>query len=110
MIGAGELSESAKALEMAAKEKREEFITENHYGTMNAYSNLAKGLFEAFPDEIQKAEEAKAEKQKNEGEEKKSSEESSKEVETSTDAVPAPEEDDEILEFSPVDEEGGEEK
>ncbi len=110
MIGAGELSESAKALEMAAKEKRGEFITENHYSTMNAYSNLAKGLFEAFPDEIQKAEEAKAEKQKTEGEEKKSSEESSKKMETSTDAVSAPEEDDEILEFSPVDEEGGEEK
>ena len=51
MIGAMDLSDKAKALEMAAKEKREEFIRENHYETMSLYSDLAKGLRELLPEE-----------------------------------------------------------
>ena len=51
MIGAMDLSDKAKALEMAAKEKREEFIRENHYETMCCYSDLAKGLRGILPEE-----------------------------------------------------------
>ena len=51
MIGAMDLSDKAKALEMAAKEKREEFIRENHYETMSCYSDLAKGLRGILPEE-----------------------------------------------------------
>ena len=51
MIGAMDLSDKAKALEMAAKEKREEFIRENHYEMMSCYSDLAKGLREILPEE-----------------------------------------------------------
>jgi len=51
MIGAMDLSDKAKALEMAAKEKREEFIRENHYEMMCCYSDLAKGLRGILPEE-----------------------------------------------------------
>ena len=67
MIGAGELSEAAKALEMAAKEKREEFIAEHHYSLMSDYARLAKRIREVLG-----------------------------------------EQDEDVLEFDPVNEEGGE--
>ena len=95
MLGAIELSEMAKALEMAAKENRDDFITENHYGMMNDYSRLVKGISETLPDEIQKA--------KEETSDIDDPGETEKEPEAESD-------DDEILEFSPVSEEGGDEK
>ncbi|MBO4927596.1 MAG: response regulator [Clostridiales bacterium] len=71
MIGADDLSEKAKALEMAAKEKREEYIAENHYDMMSEYSRVIKGIESALGGE---------------------------------------QEDEEILEFNPVVEEGGDEQ
>lgn len=45
-IGAAELSEQAKALEMAAKEKNLSYIKENHEKVMADYQNLLAGLNE----------------------------------------------------------------
>ncbi|MBR3033164.1 MAG: response regulator [Clostridiales bacterium] len=68
MIGAGDLSEEAKALEMAAKEEKEEFIAENHYALMTHYGKVAKVIKDVLGEK----------------------------------------EEEEILEFDPMDEEGGE--
>lgn len=45
-IGAAELSEQAKALEMAAKEKNLSYIKENHERVLTDYQNLLAGLNE----------------------------------------------------------------
>ena len=97
MIGATDLSESAKALEMAAKEDRDEFITENHYKLMSDYSRLTKGLSSLLSEEIQKTKEEKAEEA-----DPKEPDDPGK-----TDDLSEGGGDDEILEFNPVDEEGG---
>lgn len=81
MIGAMDLSESAKALEMASKENREEFITENHYPMMGEYSRVARGIASVLAEESPK-EEVKIEE-------------------------PEEENDEDILEFIPQEEEGG---
>ena len=109
MIGAGNLSESAKELEMAAKEKKEEFIAENHYPLMGEYSHLAKGLSSILSDEI---EAARKEKNKTEDETEVSSEPEEEVLEFSAgeDSPENKENDEEILEFIPEDEEGGVEK
>ncbi|MBR4947324.1 MAG: response regulator [Clostridiales bacterium] len=46
MIGIMDLSEEAKALEMAAKEQKEEFITDNHDQVMMDYSRYAAEIKE----------------------------------------------------------------
>ena len=113
MIGASHLSEKAKELEMAAKEKREEYIAENHYDMMSEYARVVKGIKTPLEEKI---EEAKKEKgissEEPSGEISKDTESASgtSEIpEEKKSAPPVPDED-EILEFDPVDEEGGEEK
>ncbi|MBR5975302.1 MAG: response regulator [Clostridiales bacterium] len=130
MIGASALSESARQLEMAAKEKRDDFIAEHHYGLMGDYSHLSKGIAEILKDEIEKA---RAEKEAEKASQNESSEEyaepvseekgksgseekgkydsedqgkvllENKDSEASGDT-------EEILEFLPEDEEGGDDK
>ena len=113
MIGASHLSEKAKELEMAAKEKREEYIAGNHYDMMSEYARVVKGIKTPLEEKI---EEAKKEKgissEEPSGEISKDTESASgtSEIpEEKKSAPPVPDED-EILEFDPVDEEGGEEK
>ena len=94
MIGAGQLSEDAKAMEMAAKEHREEYIAENHYSLMSEYTRLFKGLDSALDEEIRTA---RAEQENETG--KEAEQEKPEEIV-----------DEEILEFDPVTEEGGKEQ
>ena len=115
MIGAGDLSEMAKALELAAKENREEYIAEHHYSAMSEYGRLVKGLENLLKKEIEAekksgskidADIADAEGGTDANAEKNGDSAFAEE----TDAAPsesAPPEDDEILEFEPIDEEGG---
>lgn len=107
MIGAGAFSESAKALEMAAKENREEFIAENHYSMMGEYSRLAKGLASILADEIRSAKEEKSDEIKEESSE---AEEEILEFSADEDSPENKGDDEEVLEFIPEDEEGGVEK
>ena len=107
MIGTGVLSDKAKQLELAAKEKKEEFIKENHYPLMSEYGALYKGLSTILADEIRdskeekKEEEPKADEQKDEEILEFSAEGTSSETAEDTE---------EILEFIPDEEEGGAEK
>ena len=91
MIGAIDLSEKAKALEMAAKSKDEAFIADNHFDLLREYKALTGNLSslpginvemkDATPPEGNNTEPSDASHEDNE---------------------------DEILEFEPVDGEGGE--
>ena len=110
MIGAGNLSESAKALEMAAKEKKEEFITENHYPMMGEYSHLAKGLDAILAEEIEAAREEKKKTEKEVNEETSEAEDEILEFSAGEDTPEKGNDDEEIIEFIPEDEEGGVEK
>ncbi|MBO4496235.1 MAG: response regulator [Clostridiales bacterium] len=123
MIGAEKLSEDAKALEMAAKENREEYIAENHYSAMSEYATVVKGISEFLEEDIKKAKEEKGVGDTSGSEAdstgstgasafgKVKEEDGAIEFEPvgSDDGAPPAEE--EILEFIPEeDEEGGEEK
>jgi signal transduction histidine kinase/CheY-like chemotaxis protein/HPt (histidine-containing phosphotransfer) domain-containing protein len=110
MIGAGTLSESAKALEMAAKEKKEEFIAENHYPMMGEYSHLAKGLASILSEEIEASKEEKKKTEKDADEESSDQEEEVLEFSAGEDTPEKGNDDEEIIEFIPEDEEGGVEK
>ncbi len=110
MIGAGTLSESAKALEMAAKEKKEELITENHYPMMGEYSHLAKGLDAILAEEIEAAREEKKKTEKEVNEETSEAEDEILEFSAGEDTPEKGNDDEEIIEFIPEDEEGGVEK
>ncbi|MCR5328470.1 MAG: response regulator [Saccharofermentans sp.] len=48
MIGLMELSEKARALEMAAKEKKEEYIVEHHEEVIKQYSRVAADIKDQF--------------------------------------------------------------
>ena len=48
MIGLMDLSEKAKALEMAAKEKKEDYIIDNHEEVIKQYSRVAADIKEQF--------------------------------------------------------------
>ncbi len=110
MIGAGTLSESAKALEMAAKEKKEEFIAENHYPMMGEYSLLAKGLASILSEEIEASKEEKKKTEKDADEGSSDQEDEVLEFSAGEDAPEKGNDDEEIIEFIPEDEEGGVEK
>ena len=110
MIGAGTLSESAKALEMAAKEKKEEFIAENHYPMMGEYSHLAKGLASILSEEIEASKEEKKKTEKDADEGSSDQEDEVLEFSAGEDAPEKGNDDEEIIEFIPEDEEGGVEK
>lgn len=107
MIGAAALSDQAKQLEMAAKEKKEEFIKENHYPLMNEYGALYKGLSTILADEIRASKEEKKEEETAPKDESKDDEILEFSAEASSDAA---EDTEEILEFIPDEEEGGTEK
>lgn len=115
MLGAGDLSESAKALEMAAKEEREEYIHENHYTLMSDYTHLVKAIDEVLHDEVRKGKDEKkrARGEASDGVSDGVSEGVSDDLSNDlsgegTKETPASGgEDEEILEFDPVEEEGG---
>ena len=48
MIGLMELSDKAKALEMAAKEKKEDYILDHHEEVIKQYSSVASDIKEQF--------------------------------------------------------------
>ena len=48
MIGLMDLSDKAKALEMAAKEQKEDYITENHEAVLMDYGRIAAEIKERF--------------------------------------------------------------
>ena len=48
MIGAMELSEKALKLEKAAKERKEDYIKENHSGVMDDYKKLRDRILEVL--------------------------------------------------------------
>ncbi|MBR2751360.1 MAG: response regulator [Clostridiales bacterium] len=107
MIGASVLSEDAKALELAAKEKREEYIAGNHYSAMSEYATVVKGISEFLEEDIRLA---KEEKQASEGLEETDSSDAPRTGEKRDETSGAEAPDEEILEFEPVDvEEGGDE-
>ena len=107
MIGAGVLSDKAKQLELAAKEKREEFIKENHYPMMSEYGALYKGLTTILSEEIR---EAKEEKKEEEAPKEEPKDEEILEFSAEEPSSENKEESEEILEFIPDEEEGGTEK
>ena len=107
MIGAVSLSDQAKQLELAAKEKKEEFIKENHYPAMSEYSMVAKGISTVLAKEIQAAE---AEKKNDEEVKDGSTDEEVLEFSAGEDTAGKTGDDEEILEFIPDEEEGGTEK
>ena len=106
MIGAGVLSDKAKQLELAAKEKKEEFIKENHYPMMGEYGALYKGLSTILAEEIRETKEAKKEEAPKEDPKDEEILEFSAEEPSSKKT----EDTEEILEFIPDEEEGGIEK
>ena len=130
MIGAFALSDAAKALEMAAKENREEYIAEHHYEVMSAYSDLVKNISEILPEEYEKAlAEKAAEKSADEPAAGKASDEAVAAEETAAPGeaaedgmlefipegsgekcISSGEGEEEILEFIPENEEGGDEQ
>ena len=107
MIGAGVLSDKAKQLELAAKEKKEEFIKENHYPLMSEYGALYKGLSTILADEIRDSKEEKKEEEPKEDEQK---DEEILEFSAEGTSSETAEDTEEILEFIPDEEEGGAEK
>ncbi|MBP5186775.1 MAG: response regulator [Clostridiales bacterium] len=107
MIGAGVLSDKAKQLELAAKEKKEEFIKENHYPMMSEYGALYKGLTTILSEEIR---EAKEEKKEEETPKEEPKDEEILEFSAEEPSSENMEESEEILEFIPDEEEGGTEK
>ena len=112
MIGAAALSESARELEMAAKEKRDDYIAEHHYNLMGEYSRISKGISEILSSEIEKARKEK-EEEKNADEETENSLDQIENQDISGEAGAResdPDESEEILEFLPEEEKGGEEQ
>ena len=107
MIGAGVLSDKAKQLELAAKEKKEEFIKENHYPMMGEYGALYKGLSTILAEEIRETKEAKKEEEAPKEEPK---DEEILEFSAEEPSSEKTEDTEEILEFIPDEEEGGIEK
>lgn len=107
MIGAGVLSDKAKQLELAAKEKKEEFIKENHYPMMGEYGALYKGLSTILAEEIRETKEAKKEEEAPKEEPK---DEEILEFSAEEPFSEKTEDTEEILEFIPDEEEGGIEK
>ena len=107
MIGAGVLSDKAKQLELAAKEKKEEFIKENHYPMMGEYGALYKGLSTILAEEIRETKEAKQEEETPKEEPK---DEEILEFSAEEPSSEKTEDTEEILEFIPDEEEGGIEK
>lgn len=107
MIGAGVLSDKAKQLELAAKEKKEEFIKENHYPMMGEYGALYKGLSTILAEEIRETKEAKKEEETPKEEPK---DEEILEFSAEEPSSEKTEDTEEILEFIPDEEEGGIEK
>ncbi|MBQ5968403.1 MAG: response regulator [Clostridiales bacterium] len=107
MIGAGVLSDKAKQLELAAKEKKEEFIKENHYPMMGEYGALYKGLSTILAEEIRETKEAKKEEEAPKEEPK---DEEILEFSAEEPSSEKTEDAEEILEFIPDEEEGGIEK
>lgn len=106
MIGAGVLSDKAKQLELAAKEKKEEFIKENHYPMMGEYGALYKGLSTILAEEIRETKEAK----KEEAPKEEPKDEEILEFSAEEPSSEKTEDTEEILEFIPDEEEGGIEK
>ena len=107
MIGARVLSDKAKQLELAAKEKKEEFIKENHYPMMGEYGALYKGLSTILAEEIRETKEAKKEEEAPKEEPK---DEEILEFSAEEPSSEKTEDTEEILEFIPDEEEGGIEK
>ncbi len=107
MIGAGVLSDKAKQLELAAKEKKEEFIKENHYPMMGEYGALYKGLSTILAEEIRETKEAKKEEEAPKEDPK---DEEILEFSAEEPSSEKTEDTEEILEFIPDEEEGGIEK
>ncbi|MBR4010550.1 MAG: response regulator [Clostridiales bacterium] len=107
MIGAGVLSDKAKQLELAAKEKKEEFIKENHYPMMGEYGALYRGLSTILAEEIRETKEAKKEEETPKEEPK---DEEILEFSAEEPSSEKTEDTEEILEFIPDEEEGGIEK
>jgi len=126
MVGACALSDEAKALEMAAKQKNAEFISGNHDAMIRHYKDLTEKTMELVGEETEKNEEevnvAPKEISAETETSAQASPEGSAETETPSEALPESSEDpgkaeadtsgakddeEEILEFDPVDEEGG---
>ena len=91
MIGAMDLSEKAKALEIAAKENDEAFIADNHFDMLREYKALTGNLSSLSGIA---------------GEMKDDTPPEGNDTEPSD--ISPEDDEDEILEFEPVDGEGGE--